>query len=299
MKNNDLLKLNLQMFADDPDAAALEQLGKELTGGGDPAPAPASDPTPGNDPTPGDDPKKTDTTKGGDPTPGDDPKPADDPKPNDDPKPADDPKGEEKKTNPIAQMRETVKERDARIKELEDAQKSQEELQEKLFRAARLGIKGETLEEVLENLEAHDVKTEAEKSGLTEEQIRKEKELETKLKELNSAQTEVIFNQRAYNLQVSKGLSSEQLNKFIGDAASIGINLLATGIDFKKIYERLYPEDQSTGVIAEKDKTIAELEAQIAQLKGQTVPGSGVPGQEGKGSPTGDPEMDKLLGDLT
>lgn len=289
MKKNNLYELDIQLFANPPEEGSIEELEKDLVGEQTP---PAEDPKPEEQTPPTEDPKPgEEETKKEDPKPGDETPPTEEPKPGEEEDP--------KKPNPMAQMRETVKERDARIKELEEQQKEQEGLNEKLFRAAQLGIKGESIEEVLEALEEHDVKKEAEKSGLTEEQIKKEKELEGRLKQLTSKETEMMFNQRAYNLQREKNLSEEDLGKFITDAANIGINLLQTGVDFKKIYERLNPEDSSSGVISEKDKRIAELEAENAKLRGSSVPTPGVKGKEGEASSTGDPALDKLLGDLT
>lgn len=286
----DLLRFNIQLFSENLDPnpqKEIDELGKDLIGDPVPPTPPAPDPNnPNPDPTTAD-PNNPNPTP---PDPNVDPNNPTPPDPNADPEK--DPK------NPMHKMRQTIKEKEDKLKELEETKEKEKVIRDNLFRASKLGITGETIEEVLEKLEAHDIKSEADKKGLTEEQIKKEKELEEKMKNLNQSQTEMLFNQRAFDLQKNKGLSSEEINKFVVEAAEIGINLLSTGVDFKRIYERLNPSDNTSSIFQEKDAKIAELEAEVQRLKDSTVPGKGVKGTDGKGDGTGNEELDKLLGEL-
>lgn len=194
-------------------------------------------------------------------------------------------KDEAEEKGGIKELREAHKAEKKRAKELEEARLKLEEenrtTKEKLLKAIKLGIKGETEEEILENLSAYEVKEEAGKTGLTEDQVRKEAQLKAEMEALSREKQETLFNKRAYNLQKEVGIDDNQLLEFIQVATEIGVNLLSTTTDFKKIYDRI----MGTNVIAtvtEKDRQIAALNAEIARLKGEKAPENGVTGQTKK-----------------
>ena len=267
-----LLKLNIQLFAEgdpepeEPTQQELDDLEKEL--GGDPEPEPS--PEPKTDPKPDDE------------NPEEDPKP-DDENPEEDPNNEDD---KEKKTG-IKALREAHEAEKKKAKELEEAKAKLEQesktTREKLLKAIRLGIKGETEEEILENLEAYEVKEEAGRKGLTEEQVRKDAELKAQMEKLSQEKQEVLFNRRAYQLQVKKNLSEEDVTNFIERASEIGIDLLTNPNDFDKIYDSIMGVG-NTDVVAAKDAEIAELKAEIKRIKGEKAP---------ERSPDGNDDNDK------
>lgn len=198
----------------------------------------------------------------------------------------DDPEDEEiKKTKGgIKALREKQKADAKRAKELEEEQiklrKDREEISTKLIRAIKLGIKGDTEEEILLNLENHDIKETAEKGGLTEDQVRKEKELEDKLNKLNERESEFMFNQRAFALQREKNLDEKQLTEFISKAASIGINLFSNPKKFTEIYDQIMlTPDSGDSKFKQLEEDLKKAREEIEQLRsGNGVPGKGVPG---------------------
>lgn len=207
----------------------------------------------------------------------------------------DDPEDEEiKKTKGgIKALREKQKADAKRAKELEEEQiklrKDREEISTKLIRAIKLGIKGDTEEEILLNLENHDIKETAEKGGLTEDQVRKEKELEDKLNKLNERESEFMFNQRAFALQREKNLDEKQLTEFISKAASIGINLFSNPKKFTEIYDQIMlTPDSGDSKFKQLEEDLKKAREEIEQLRSGTgVPGKGVPGNP-DGKFTGD-----------
>lgn len=192
----------------------------------------------------------------------------------------------------IKELREQNKANAKKAKELEDAKiKLEQDTKDKttkLMKAIKLGIKGETEEEVLANLETHENQEEAKTKGLTEEQIRKEKELNEKMSKLTEEQRMFVFNQRAFNLQKEKDLSPQQLNSFILKAGSLGIDLVTNVASFSKIYDEIMitPTGTPTAELTAAQLEIKELKAEIERLKNPTgAPGKTPPGttQSGQG----------------
>ena len=198
----------------------------------------------------------------------------------------DDPEDEEiKKTKGgIKALREKQKADAKRAKELEEERnrlkKEREEISAKLIRAIKLGIKGDTEEEILLNLENHDIREAAEKGGLTEEQVRKEKELEEKLNKLNQRESEFMFNQRAFALQRERNLDDKQLSEFISKAASIGINLFNNPKKFTEIYDQImFTPDSDNSKLKQLEEELKKAREEIEKLRsGIGVPGKSVPG---------------------
>lgn len=185
--------------------------------------------------------------------------------------------GKPKKSS-IKELRESYKAEKKKAKELElQRQKLETDnrtVKEKLLKAIKLGIKGETEEEILQNLDNHEVKEEASKSGLTEEQVRKEAELKLEMQKLSEEKKENLFNRRAYNLERELKIGNKELMKFIQTAAKVGIDLLNTPTDFKEIYNTVMAPQDTTALTA-KDQEILELKKQIALLKGEKAPEEG------------------------
>ena len=194
-------------------------------------------------------------------------------------------KDESENKGGIKGLREAHRAEKLRAKELQESKEKLEKdlktSKDRLMKAIRLGIKGETEEEILQNLDNYEVKEKAGLSGLTEEQVRKEAELQLKLENITKKENEVIFNQRAYKLQIEKGLTEKQLIDFINEATSIGINLSTNPSDFSKIYDKIFKQEQVIDT-TEKDTKISELTAEIARLRGEKAPENGVEGTAGK-----------------
>ena len=197
---------------------------------------------------------------------------------------------EEEQKGGIAELRRKQKEDAQKVKELEELKKLQEEefktKTEKLMKAVRLGIKGDTEEEVLANLKDYEVKEEAKTKGLTEEQILAQEELEEKMNSLTQREQEYFFNKRAFDLQRDLNLSNEQIKDFINRASSTGINLLTSGVDFKTIYNNLYGNTINDPQIQALQKQIDQLMKENEKLKNDRAPGSTPPG----GTTEEDPE---------
>lgn len=269
-----LYKLNIQLFnnnENDPEPnKELEQLLNDL-GSQDPKPA-DQDPKPEE---PSQEPKPEKTP---------DPEPSE---PSQDPKPADtDPEQETK--GGIAELRKKQKEDAKRLKELEQEkenfEKESKSKQERLIKAIRFGIKGETEEEILENLTSYEVKQEAETKGLTEEQIRAQKDLEERMKNLTQKEQEVVFNSRIFGMQQSLNLTQDDVMEFIKVAGETGINLFTNSVDFKTIYERIMPKPSAEVANNQEllDK-IATLEKELEEYRDNRAPGKGA---KGKGEPS-------------
>jgi hypothetical protein len=175
----------------------------------------------------------------------------------------------------IKELREAHKAEKKRAKTLEEEKNKVEQnsrtTEERLLKAIKLGIKGESKEDILKNLDDYEVKEEATKTGLTEEQVRKEADLKKQLENLTAEKQEIIFNKRAYSLQRELNIGDKELVKFIDTAAKIGINLLETPTDFKEIYKTIMGE-QVNAATSEKDKEILVLKQEIARLKGEKAP---------------------------
>jgi len=188
---------------------------------------------------------------------------------------------DKEKNKGVKGLRKAHKEEKKKAKALEEEKKKLQEesnkIKEKLLKAIKLGIKGETEEEILENLEEHEVKEEANKSGLTEDQIKKEKELKEQMEKLSSEKKELVFNRRAYNLQVKKNLSEKQMMDFIKTATRIGLDLTTNTSDFSDIYDQIMVETKS-GNETEKDAKIRELENELKKYKKEKAPSKGVKG---------------------
>lgn len=189
----------------------------------------------------------------------------------------------------IAELRRKQKEDAQKVKELEKLKKQQEEefktKTEKLMKAVRLGIKGDTEEEVLANLKDYEVKEEAKTKGLTEEQILAQEELEEKMNSLTQREQEYFFNKRAFDLQRDLNLSNEQIKDFINRASSTGINLLTSGVDFKTIYNNLYGNAINDPQIQALQKQIDQLMKENEKLKNDRAPGSTPPGGTSEENP--------------
>lgn len=205
---------------------------------------------------------------------------------------------DDEKTKGIKSLRENYEKQKKQTKELEEAKKKLEEESkiktDKLIKAIKLGIKGETEEEILLNLQEHELKEEAERSGLTEEQIRKDQELSQKMEKLSKEQQELLFNRRAFDLQQELNLTTEETLKFVEECGNLGINLFTTTASFKDIYNRLY-NSEPQNILAEKEKEIEELKKEIKELKKEKAPGRSPSGDTGEKATT----LDSLLNELT
>ena len=286
MKPKGLLPLNIQMFAN-PEPNELEDLVNELkdkpanpdptkTVTTDPAKAPEVDPTKTTEVDPNK-PKETDPTK----VPEVDPNK----KTEVDPNKKTEEKPKEEENAGIKALRKAHDDEKKKAKELEDANKTAKEVTERLIKAVKLGIKGETQEEILANLEAHEIKELAGQTGLTEDQVRKDAELKAEMQKLSAEKQEVLFNRRAYDLQRAKNITNEQVVEFVKTAADLGIDLLTNPTPFDKLYEKVMGGTNSD-VIAQKDALIASLEKQVQALKAGKAPEEGSPGSDGDKTPS-------------
>lgn len=187
----------------------------------------------------------------------------------------------------ISELRKKQREDAKRLKELEEEKKKLEEeaarTKKKLLKAVRLGIKGETEEEILENLEEFEVKEEAKTKGLTEEQIKKEKEIEEKMQSLSQRERQIIFNQRSFDMQKTLGLTNEQVMEFIEMSANTGINLETTPVDFKIIYNRIMPKESlDPQSLEELRKENERLKKELEAFKKTQAPGASPKGGKTK-----------------
>jgi hypothetical protein len=267
---NKFIKLNIQLFAE-PKKDELDDLLKDIEEPKKTEPIVEATKT---DPVPGETKKETivEPTKT-DPVPGEtkkEPEKTEEESLNE----------EEKKKGGIKALREAHEAEKKKAKELEEQKNKLETdtktTKEKLIKAIKLGIKGETEEEILQNLSDYEVKEEATKTGLTEEQVRKEKDLQERMKKLNDQEQEILFNRRAYNLQKTKNLTEEQIMAFIEKAGKIGINLLTNPTPFEEIYDSVIIAPKLNE--SEKDKKIRELSEEITRLKNIQAPGKTVDG---------------------
>jgi predicted nucleic acid-binding protein len=272
MKNKmNLLPLNIQMFADPDPQQELDDLIKEVSGEEkkvEPVVETKTDPEVEKKTDPEVEKKTEEKTTEEETTEEDD---------EDDEEQELGEDGKPKKSS-IKELRDSYKAEKKKAKELElQRQKLETDnrtVKEKLLKAIKLGIKGETEEEILQNLDNHEVKEEASKSGLTEEQVRKEAELKLEMQKLSEEKKENLFNRRAYNLQRELNIGDKELMKFIQTAAKVGIDLLSTPTDFKEIYNTVMAPQDTTALTA-KDQEILELKKQIALLKGEKAPEEG------------------------
>lgn len=291
---NKFFKLDIQMFAD-PGASdeSMKELLAKVTDSGNADNPKESDPKKADpkendpedhqedDPQEGDkaDPQEGDSQKGDSKKPEEeDSKNPEEDSQKDDPEDSTDSKG-------ISELRKKQREDAKKVKELEkeknEIAKKAEENKKRLIKAIRLGIKGDTEEEILNNLTAYEIKEEAETKGLTEEQITAQKELEEKMKELNDREKKFLFNNRIFNLQKELDLTEEEIMEFITVSGETGIDLLTSGVNFKNIYERIMKKPESSKE-QELLKKISELEAEIAILKNNSAaPGKSIPGSSG------------------
>ncbi len=208
---------------------------------------------------------------------------------------------EEKSEGGIKNLRKSFKENKKKLKEEQDRLKKISDeaaiKAERLVKAIKLGIKGDTEEEILENLSAHEIKDEAEKKGLTEDQIRKEKELEEKTRKLTEQERETQFNRRVVDLRQTKNLTEKQVLDFVRKAGTVGIDLFQNNIDFSTVYDTIMGTPQSTNPeTAALQKEIEQLKAELASLKNEGEPGKGPKGNGDTGNKSWEQQLAEMEG---
>lgn len=86
---------------------------------------------------------------------------------------------------------------------------------------------GLTKEQLIDRFEKDQIKKEAEEQGLTETQVRKMKDMERKLQEVEEAKNREVFNIKADALATKYKLSEGQMITLFEEAAKLGLDVLS------------------------------------------------------------------------
>lgn len=152
---------------------------------------------------------------------------------------------------------------------------------------------GLTKEQLIDRFEKDQIKKEAEEQGLTETQVRKMKDMERKLQEVEEAKNREVFNIKADALATKYKLSEGQMITLFEEAAKIGLDVLENPNLLEFAYRAVnYEEAINKG-----------RQKQLETTKKRSKTSTGSTGTKGRepivtDDEQWDQEIDKLLKDL-